>query len=122
MIRTIILFMVIGFYTNTYAQNKELLKEKWLFKEAVNKGIDKSGRETLNNQIINKLTFEFKDNVEFSAFLMGQNEKGTWILNEKTKNIILTTSDAKFEIAILELSNTELKLKLGLGIFIMQKV
>lgn len=121
MLKTITIFILFGFYANSNAQTAELLKGKWIFKDAVNKGIDDAGRETLNSKIINKLTFEFKDNGKFTAFLMGQNQNGNWSLTDNSKSIILKTIDANVEIIILELTKTKLKLKLGLGTFIMQK-
>ncbi|UQD56957.1 lipocalin family protein [Flavobacterium sp. K5-23] len=122
MFRIILLFVLIGFYTTSNAQNSELLKGKWVFKEALNKGIDKDGKKSLNSYIINKMTFEFEENGDFVAFVMGQNQKGQWKLTDNSKDIILDTGAEEFEMSILELTATRLVLKLGLGEFLMKKM
>jgi hypothetical protein len=43
MLKLITLFLFIGFYTTSNAQNSKLLEGKWIFKEALNKGIDDLG-------------------------------------------------------------------------------
>jgi hypothetical protein len=122
MFRIIILFVLIGIYTTSNAQNSELLKGKWVFKEALNKGIDKEGKKSLNSYIINKMTFEFEENGNFVAFVMGQNEKGQWKLSDNSKDIILDTGAEEYKMSILELTTTRLVLKLGLGEFLMKKM
>lgn len=121
MFRIIILFIVIGFCTISNAQESELVKGKWVFKEALNKGVDKDGRKSLNSHIINKMTFEFKDNGNFIAFMMGQNQKGKWKLANNSKTIVLNIGVEQYELSIIELTKTKLVLKLGLGEFLMKK-
>ncbi|GEL11802.1 hypothetical protein FGL01_25410 [Flavobacterium glycines] len=105
------------------AQSTVNLEGKWIFKKALNKEVDDLGRKTLKADIINKMTFEFKNNSEFNAFAFGQNMNGKWSFNEKTKLITLITSEKeKFNLLILKLTETEVILKLGLGEFLMKKI
>ncbi|KFF16053.1 lipocalin family protein [Flavobacterium hydatis] len=121
-IKTIAIFVLFLSSIAINAQNSDLLKGKWVFKKALNKEVDELGKKTLNSDIINKMTFEFKSNDEFVAFLMGQNANGKWTLSKNSKVIILNSIDGKFELSILKLTKTELILKLGLGEFLMNKI
>jgi hypothetical protein len=76
----------------------------------------------LKAYIINKMTFEFKKNNEFTAFAFGQNMNGKWTLTKDVKTIILNAENEKFELSILKLTESELILKLGLGEFLMKKI
>jgi hypothetical protein len=67
------------------AQTSEVLNGKWIFKKALNKEVDNLGRKTLNSEIINKMTFEFKSNDKFVAFAFGQNMNGKWSLSKDSK-------------------------------------
>jgi len=119
-ILTIIVFTLLTLAVN--AQNNELLIGKWVFKDAYNKEkIDEAGLQMLKTDIINKMTFDFKQNSNFSSFVMGETMNGTWLLTKDSKNVILKTPDGPFEFKILKLTKTELALKLGLGEFLMIK-
>ena len=119
-ILTIIVFTLLTLAVN--AQNNELLIGKWVFKDAYKKEkIDEAGLQMLKTDIINKMTFDFKQNSTFSSFVMGETMNGTWLLTKDSKNVILKTPDGQFEFKILKLTKTELALKLGLGEFLMIK-
>lgn len=118
---TVLLFLIASITLS--AQNSETLKGKWIFKKALNKEVDADGRKDLKAYIINKMTFEFKNNNEFTAFAFGQNINGIWSFNEKIKTITLITLEKeKFDLLIQKLTETELILKLGLGEFLMKKI
>jgi hypothetical protein len=117
---TILLFLIASITLS--AQNSEVLKGKWIFKKALNKEVDADGRKDLKAYIINKMTFEFKNNNEFAAFAFGQNMNGKWTLTKDLKMIILNAENEKFELSILKLTESELILKLGLGEFLMKKI
>ena len=118
---TMFFFMIVSMTLS--AQSAENLQGKWIFKKALNKEVDYLGRQTLKANIINKMTFEFKSNSEFNAFAFGQNMKGKWSFNEKTKLITLITQEKEeFNLSILKLTETEVILKLGLGEFLMKKI
>ncbi|WP_264551849.1 hypothetical protein [Flavobacterium sp. N2038] len=121
MIKTIAIFLLFVSSITMNAQNSDLLKGKWIFKKALNKEVDELGKQTLNSHIINKMTFEFKNNAEFIAFMMGQNMTEKWTLSKNSKVITLNTTDGKFELSILKLAQKEMLLRLGLGEFLMQK-
>ncbi len=118
-ITTVIFFL--AFSLNMNSQNSQALIGKWVFKEALNKGIDKLGRETLNKDIINKWTYEFKST---GAFIWSCKETvyGKWTLSKDSKSITLEIEGQKIEVKILEFSNTRLVLKMGLGKFLMKKI
>ena len=116
----ILIFLVCSITTN--AQNSELLNGKWVFKKALNKEVDKEGRKTLNSDIINKMTFKFDSNGEFTAFAFGQNMEGKWTISEDLKMLSLSTGKEKYIFAILKLTESDLILKLGLGEFLMKKL
>lgn len=107
---------------NLIAQNYEPLNGKWIFKKALNKEVDAAGRKTLKSDIINKMTFEFKNNNNFTAFAFGQNMSGTWKYSKDLKTISLNVDKEKFEILILKLTESEIILKIGLGEFLMKKI
>jgi hypothetical protein len=117
---TILLFLIASITLS--AQNSEDLKGKWIFKKALNKEVDADGKKDLKAYIINKMTFEFKNNNEFTAFAFGQNMNGKWTLTKNLKTIILNAENEKFELSILKLTESELILKLGLGEFLMKKI
>ncbi|MES2240163.1 MAG: hypothetical protein V4497_07875 [Bacteroidota bacterium] len=122
MTKTITIFLFLISTITLSAQNSELIKGKWIFKKALNKEVDAAGRKTLKSDIINKMTFEFKNNNEFTAFAFGQNMNGKWILTKNLKTIVLNAENEKFELLILKLTESELILKLGLGEFLMTKI
>lgn len=116
---TVIFFLV--FSLNMNSQNSHTLIGKWLFKEALNKGIDNAGRETLKKDVINKLTFEFKSS---GVFIWSGQETavGKWSLSKDSKLIILEIEKQKMEVIVLEFTQTRLALKMGLGEFLMAKI
>lgn len=121
--KNIIMFFFLLVSMSLSAQSAGNLQGKWIFKKALNKEVDDLGRQTLKADIINKMTFEFKSNSEFNAFAFGQNMKGKWSFNEKTKLITLITPEKEeFNLLILKLNETEVILKLGLGEFLMKKI
>ncbi len=120
--KTIIILLFLISTITLSAQNSEVLKGKWVFKKALYKEVDSKGRKDLNLYIINKMTFEFKNNNIFSAFAFGQNINGQWTLTKDLKTIILNAENEKFELSILKLTESELILKLGLGEFLMEKI
>lgn len=105
------------------SQSNELIIGTWTFKDAYNKDkIDEAGLAMLQSEIINKMTFSFNKNGVFEAYMMGENQKGTWQLTKDSKKIILLIpQEAVTEIKILKLTKNELALKLGLGEFLMTK-
>lgn len=115
-----LIFLVCSITTN--AQNSELLNGKWVFKKALNKEVDKEGRKTLKSDIINKMTFKFDSNGEFSAFAFGQNMEGKWTISADLKMLSLSTGKEKYIFSILKLTESDLILKLGLGEFLMKKL
>ena len=122
MVKTILILLFSVFSITVSAQNAEVLKGKWIFKKALNKEVDADGRKDLKAFIINKMTFEFKNNDDFTAFAFGQNMNGKWKLTKDLKTIILNAENEKFELLILKLTERELILKLGLGEFLMSKI
>jgi hypothetical protein len=123
--RKLLAILLFTFITITIkAQSNDLIIGKWTFKDAFNKeNIDQAGLEMLNAEVINKMTFDFNANGEFNAYMMGENQSGTWKLTNDTKKLILTASqEAPAEFEILKLTDKELALKLGLGEFLMVKI
>jgi hypothetical protein len=120
-ITLLLCFIVVSSFVN--AQNLKLLKGKWIFKDVYNKEkIDKLGLQTLKKDIINKMTFEFKNNDDFIAYAFGENMNGKWFMKNNSKTIVLTTDkNEKFPLQILEITKTRLVLKIGLGEFLMIK-
>lgn len=116
---TVFVFLIISFSLN--AQTADVLKGKWIFKKALNKGIDARGRKDLNAHVIDKMSLEFKSNSAFTGYILGQNMVGKWALSKDSKALILNASGEKMEFEILKLTETELILKIGLGIFLMSK-
>lgn len=116
------LFLFFAFFSIAQAQNSELIVGKWVFKQALNKGIDKEGRKSLKDFMIDKMTFLFEKNGDFEAYLMNENQRGKWSFKNNSKSIVLDTGVEKFELKILQLTKTRLVLKIGLGEFLMQKI
>jgi hypothetical protein len=116
------LVLILGFYTIGGAQSSELIQGKWVFREALNKGIDKEGKKSLKNDFINKMTFEFKSNGKFVGVLFGTPESGKWSLSQNSKALTLSASSNSFTFQVRELSQKRLILKLGLGEFLMEKI
>jgi hypothetical protein len=121
--KIILILFFATFSSCVNAQNSELLKGKWVFKDAYHKEkIDKAGLKSLKKDIINKMTFEFKNDGDFIAYAFGQNMNGKWSMKENSKTILLTTDEKeKFTFVILEITKTRLGLKMGLGEFLMTK-
>nr|WP_315171210.1 lipocalin family protein [uncultured Flavobacterium sp.] len=115
-------FLFFAFFSIAQAQNSELIVGKWVFKQALNKGIDKEGRKSLKDFMIDKMTFLFEKNGDFEAYLMNENQRGKWSFKNNSKSIVLDTGVEKFELKILQLTKTRLVLKIGLGEFLMQKI
>ena len=122
MVKKIIILLFLIASITLSAQNSEDLKGKWIFKKALNKEVDADGKKDLKAYIINKMSFEFKNNNEFTAFAFGQNMNGKWTFTKDLKTIILNAENEKYELSILKLTKSELILKLGLGEFLMKKI
>nr|WP_315230795.1 lipocalin family protein [uncultured Flavobacterium sp.] len=120
--RVFFLFLFFAFFSIAQAQNSELIEGKWVFKQALNKGIDKEGRKSLKEIVIDKMTFLFEKNGDFEAYLMNENQRGKWSFKNNSKSIVLDTGVEKFELIILQLTKTRLVLKIGLGEFLMQRI
>ena len=118
LVTTFILFISL----NAQSQNSKLIQGKWIFKEALNKEVDELGRKTLNEQVINKMTYEFKSNGEFIWFAMGENANGKWSLSSDQKSIIAIVEKEKMVIKIIKLTAEEMILKMGLGVFLMKRI
>ena len=116
---TVLLFLLITF--PIHAQDPALLTGKWVFKKALNKEVDAEGQNALNAEVVNKMTFEFKNDHKFIGFILEQNMTGKWALFRDSKMIILDTGKEKIDFKILKLTETDLILKLGLGEFLMKK-
>lgn len=122
MIKILSTFIFVVVFTTSNAQNSELIQGKWIFKEALNKGIDKDGRKSLNEHVINKMTLEFDSDGKFNGSLFGEPANGKWSLSKNSKTLILNTNGQQLEFSILELSQNRLILKLGLGEFLMKRI
>lgn len=122
MVKNIIILLFLVASITLSAQKSEDLKGKWIFKKALNKEVDADGKKDLKSYIINKMTFEFKNNNEFTAFAFGQNMNGKWTLTKDLKTILLNAQNEKFELSVLKLTESELILKFGLGEFLMKKI
>lgn len=118
LVTTFILFISL----NAQSQNSKLIQGKWIFKEALNKEVDELGRKTLKEQVINKMTYEFKSNGEFIWFAMGENANGKWSLSSNQKSIIAIVEKEKMVIKIIKLTADEMILKMGLGVFLMKRI
>ncbi len=104
------------------SQNSKLILGKWLFKEALNKEVDEAGRKALNEQVINKMTYEFKSNGEFIWFAMGENANGKWSLAKDQNSIIAKVGKDKMVFKIIKLTTDKMILKMGLGEFLMKRI
>lgn len=81
---TILLFTFISI--TIHAQSNDLIIGSWTFKDAYNKEkIDQVGLAMLETEIISKMTFEFKDNGNFKAYMMGEYQNGTWTISKDKK-------------------------------------
>jgi hypothetical protein len=121
--RKILVFTFILFISlNAQSQNSKLVLGKWIFKEALNKEVDELGRKTLKEQVINKMTYEFKNNGEFIWFAMGENANGKWSLSKDQNSIIAIVGKDKMVIKIIKLTEGEMILKMGLGEFLMKRL
>ncbi len=104
------------------SQNSKLVIGKWVFKEALNREVDELGRKSLNEEVINKMTYEFKSNGVFIWFAMGQNANGKWSLTKDQNSIIATVGEDRMELKIIKLTASEMILKMGLGEFLMKRI
>lgn len=118
---TILLFTFISITIN--AQSNEMIIGKWTFKDAYNKDkMDKADLAMLHSEIINKMTLDINKDGTFKAYLMGDNQNGTWSLSKDKKQLILNTNqEPPVKLYILKLTKNELALRLGLGEFLMGK-
>ena len=116
---TVFVFLIMSFCLN--AQTTDILKGKWVFKKALNKEINARGRKDLNAHVIDKMSLEFKSNSAFIGYILGQNMVGKWTLSKDSKSLILNASGERMEFEVLKLTEKELILKIGLGIFLMTK-
>ncbi|PCH74994.1 MAG: hypothetical protein COB98_09540 [Flavobacteriaceae bacterium] len=122
-LKTIIIISLLVVTINNYSQSRNLIIGNWVFKDAYNKEqIDEEGLEMLNSEVINKMSFNFKSNGKFDAYLMGEKVNGKWELTKNIKGINLNISEENLVVLIiLKLTKTELALKLGLGEFLMER-
>lgn len=122
MLKILVTTFIFFISLNAQSQNSKLIQGKWIFKEALNKEVDELGRKTLKEQVINKMTYEFKSNGEFIWFAMGENANGKWSLSNDQKSIIAIVEKEKMVIKIIKLTADEMILKMGLGEFLMKRI
>jgi hypothetical protein len=115
---TVVFFIFVSYNVN--AQSPEMMLGKWVFKEALNKDVDALGKQMLEKEIINKMTFEFKSDGDFIWFAHGETTTGRWVLYKKT--IVLTIEKEQMVLTILELSENRFALKMGLGEFLLKRI
>jgi hypothetical protein len=120
--KNLIIIFIFFITLNAQSQNSKLILGKWIFKEALNKEVDELGRKTLNEQVINKMTYEFKSNGEFIWFVMGKKANGKWSLAKDSTSIIAIVEKEKIVIKIIKLTSDEMILKMGLGEFLMKRI
>ncbi|NQX81234.1 MAG: hypothetical protein HRT66_04460 [Flavobacteriaceae bacterium] len=78
--------------------------------------------ESLNNDIINKMYFNFKANNIFIGYAFGEEVTAKWSFSNEEKIIYIEgMEDVDIEFKILKLTKDHLALKLGLGEFLMRK-
>lgn len=113
-----LLILLLAFTVSLKAQNSNLLVGTWIFKDVYNKEkIGEEGLKTLRTQVINKLTFTFKEDGAFFGHMMGENTSGTWTKKSNPDRVLLVTKDGNFEFKILDLTADKLAVKMGLGEF-----
>lgn len=118
---SLIAFLTISI--NIYAQKPDSIIGNWVFAKALNKNIDEAGLETLNTQVIGKWKFEFNSDGKFSSYIMGEKTSGEWKLIMDSKTLVLTGIEGgPQELKILQSSENELSLKLGLGEFLLTRI
>ena len=109
--------------SNLNAQTSDQLIGKWVFKKALNEGIDENAMAYMKAEVIDKWKFEFNKNGEFKTSMPGEKETGTWKLSPDSKTLILSgIEENPFRFNILKLTQEELILKLNLGKFLLRRI
>lgn len=118
---TVLFLSIAAFSLN--AQNNEELIGKWIFKKALNEGIDDAGMAYLKAEVIDKWKFEFNKNGAFETSMSGEKETGLWKINPDSKTLILSGIEGSpYKFDILKLTQEELILKLSLGEFLLRRI
>ena len=120
--KLILLFLFLNVTAILKAQESDLILGTWVFKGVYHKEkIEAKSLKTLKNQVINKLTFTFRNDGTFSSYIMGENLSGTWSRENNPNRVLLFTKYENYEFRILDLTGDKLALKIGLGEFWMAR-
>ena len=118
--KNIFFFFLIAFSITTYAQDSKQLIGKWKYEDVYQKEkLDEKSIQMIQ-QFFTDMTFEFKDEKNYEAFLMGKTEIGNWKI--KGKIIEMTSEKGKSgNIEIIDLKENRVVAKIGSGTFILVK-
>jgi hypothetical protein len=104
------------------AQTASSLVGKWKYYDVYNKkDIDSTGLK-MAKVLFGEMTFYFKANGKYKAFVMNMNEEGKWNLDiEKRKIQLSSNKGSGTEIDFIEQTNDQLILAIGKGTMILKK-
>lgn len=121
-IKTFFTLLLVSLAFSMNAQTTDQIVGNWIFKEALNQGIDEAGMALIEEEVIDKWTFSFQSNGTFETFMMGEKGTGQWKLSSDNKSIIISGMEGSpLVFNILKFTKNELALKLGLGEFLLKR-
>ncbi len=116
------LFLIVSIFCCSlgFAQNKEQMAGKWVFKDLHNAdGMDEASKEIAVSQLKGQLYFLLKESEQYEANIMGEEFRGEWMLANKVLQLV--TDKKTVEFTILKFSGSEMVLQVGEGSFLMKK-
>jgi hypothetical protein len=119
---TFLFLIPFGLSLHAKAQKTDSLIGKWKYYDIYDKrGID-SPTLKIAKEYFGNMTLYFKPNTHYKAFVMNNNDEGTWDFNEATRKIRLTSNKGHSnETEIIDLKSDRLVIKMGEGAFILTR-
>lgn len=112
----------IGLSLSVQAQKTDSLVGKWKYVDVYNKHRYDTATLKIANEYFGNMTFYFKANNHYKAFVMNNIDEGVWSLNEATSKVRITSYKGNSnESQIVGLDSNKLILTLGEGSFIMAR-
>ena len=120
--QNLLLLFLIPFTFSACSQNKQFLFGKWKFLDVYDIQNNTHSKTYEEKMWYSKMTFYFKRNNHYKAFIMGENEDGTFEYNEHTNTITLTSNKENVnKVEVIRLTANNLVIRIGQPAFTLER-
>ena len=117
------LVLILSFLSvSSIAQKTDSITGKWKFLDFYKVENNDPNNREMAKKIFGEMTFYFKPNKHYKAFLLNNNEEGTWVFDQEKRKLILTANKGTVnEMDVISLTADRLTISLGRPSFILER-